>query len=243
MCWQHGDCVNIKKGESVPKNYSCWVCNEPDNKLKGLKYKNWLNIRLEKEILTKIENLDHSTSSTAMTATTTTNNNKSSSSEGRSNDDENQPQNDEYNKLCLLNECSRKFYNLNTLMYTLEYQISLFNQLVDNLSKKCSAAAAASTSNVNIDAEFDAEEQMATKISLNIEHLQNCLTKKFDQFNSKLDGNNSLSFAYPLNFFKLEFFSFLEFERRFPDDAKGSVSTKFNNLKQLYKQFETIVKS
>lgn len=174
LCWQHGDCINIKKGEKVPSNYSCWVCSEPENKLKSLKYKNWSNTRLEKEILNRLESLEA--------------------------DDEDKNE-EEYNKLCLLNDFSRRYYNLNLLMYTLEYQMSLFNRMIKNLNKINKTNRVVndldqSDSN-NIETSIDYDDQtfgLIDKLSLNVDHLQTCIVKKFEQFNSKLDGKTFISY-------------------------------------------------
>lgn len=138
---------------------------------------------------------------------------------------------DEYAKLCLLNDFSRRFYNLNLLMYTLDYQMSLFNRMLHTLNKINSttttittsstettsggdghddsvATAAVATSSSRLVTTIAAETrtmpspppvpgieydeqtfEVMEKLAHNIQHLKACISKKFEQFNSKLDGN------------------------------------------------------
>lgn len=169
LCWQHGDCVNIKTAAQVPENYLCWVCNEPSNQLKKLKYQNWMNTRLEKELsLNKSKKLNSQTAG------------ESSSSQNLA----------ELNKLRLLNECSKRYYNLNLHMYTLEYQMSMFSQLTSkNTFNRSSNQAEQLDQSIDTEIEYDDETyDQLDKLAQNISHLQTCLTKNFTEFNSKLDG-------------------------------------------------------
>lgn len=184
----------------MPSNYACWVCSQPENKLKSLKYKNWSSSRLEKEIMRRLERLG-----------------AGEDGEEAANENADEIEHDEYNKLCLLNDFSRRFYNLNLLMYTHEYQLSLFNRILHTLNKINSAttgsghasaagAASASTSGSVMRRDEPVQTQpsspptvpgieydeqtfdMLEKLAHNIQHLKSCIDKKFEQFNSKLDG-------------------------------------------------------
>lgn len=128
----------------MPERHICWVCTEPDNKLRQLKYKSWMQIKNEKKTR---EILD------------------SSSNVVRLDDSDNV-------KLKLLNLCSKKYFNLNLLMHTIEYQYALMNRMVANQAKN--------KSNVT--------NSQIEKILMNISHLQDCATSKFEEFNKRLDG-------------------------------------------------------
>ena len=55
-------------------------------------------------------------------------------------------------------------------MYTLEYQMSYLAQFDDDLDSSTP------------------EYNEASKLCDNISHLQDCISKKFEEFNSKIDG-------------------------------------------------------
>ncbi len=82
---------------------------------------------------------------------------------------------DDKEKLNCLNRCSRKYFNLNLLMYTIEYQQGLFNKLTKD-------------SNLNEKDSLLSNDQIE-KLLLNINHLQESAIKKFEEFNKNLDGN------------------------------------------------------
>ena len=157
MCWQHGSCAEIKTAESVPKHYLCWICKDPGNKLRKLKYQSWMNGK------------------------------QSSLTEGGV---VAQSRNDpEHLKLRLLNECSRRYYNLNLLMYTLEYQMSMFENLTKNIKNPCVQTQLETDQNKGSSAEMSENTWAEVeKLGLNVEHLQGCLSKKFAEFNVKIDG-------------------------------------------------------
>jgi hypothetical protein len=157
MCWQHGDCANLKSAENVPKHYLCWICKDPGNKLRKLKYQSWMNVKQEK-----------------------------ASSLSKNDPD--------FIKLRLLNECSRKYYNLNLLMYTLEYQMALF----DNLTKNKVALETRTAS--DDDDDVDGSLNQIKKLGLNVSHLQGCLDKRFTEFNAKITGTNCTTFFIKLYF-------------------------------------------
>ena len=154
MCWQHGDCASIKSAENAPKHYLCWICKDPGNKLRKLKYQSWMNIK--HEMKTNAENASLISKTDP-----------------------------DYLKLRLLNECSRKYYNLNLLMYTLEYQMSLF----DNLTKNKVTPQAQEANQLKDGIELDeCEWNQIQNLGLNVSHLQICLNKKFAEFNTKVSG-------------------------------------------------------
>ena len=154
LCWQHGDCVNVKTAESVPKHYLCWICKEPGNKLKKLKYQSWMQ--------------------SGRVAAANVSNSVAAATDGG-----------ECLKLRLLNECSRKYYNLNLLMYTLEYQMSLFESLTRDKAMPNTTSGSRETTVLDEEAWSQIE-----KLGLNVAHLQTCLSKKFDDFNVKITGKN-----------------------------------------------------
>ncbi len=155
LCWQHRVCLNMHTDNSVPDHHLCWVCSEPGNKLKKLKYQNWMQLKAEK-IFEKTNNKQPK--------------NKLKTESILKIDDPNQQ------RLKLLNLCSKKYFNLNLLMYTLEYQTSLLNKMtIKNQNEN------------NLNEENSIKEKIE-KLTINIEHLQSCAIRKFDDFNQKLDG-------------------------------------------------------
>jgi len=70
-----------------------------------------------------------------------------------------------------LNDCSKRYYNLNLLMFTLEHQMSLLNRITQENDLVL----------VESDDEFE-------KLVQNITHLQESLIKLFNEFNQKIDG-------------------------------------------------------
>ena len=171
LCWQHGKCMSIESNEKTPKHYSCWICAEPGNKLRKLKYQSWMSSHLERELINRKDMRLLSQENKEVKET--------------------KPDVD-YLKLKLINECSRKYYNLNLLMYTLEYQMSMLSKITSNetIRKELDERSR------NEDYEFNLNENgidhdifsQIDKLALNVTHLQSCLTKKFEEFNSKLDG-------------------------------------------------------
>ena len=83
---------------------------------------------------------------------------------------------DDKQKLNLLNMCSKKYFNLNLLMHTIEYQHSLMNKI-----SKQNTDVATGTTRADLNDRIE-------KLLMNISHLQDCATKKFDEFNKRLDG-------------------------------------------------------
>lgn len=153
LCWQHGDCENIRSNKQVPDNYLCWICSEPANDLKNLKYQSWIKARIESERLRDA-----------------------------------QADCQELNRLKMLNECSKQYYGLNLLMYTLEFQMSLFNQLVNR--NKSSFEPFEQSVDANNDVDYDDETyDQLNRLSNNITHLQDCIVKQFNDFDSKVEGN------------------------------------------------------
>lgn len=242
LCWQHGDCVGVKSAKSPEAdNYLCWICRVPGNKLKQLKYQNWMS--------------GGQTNDTG-TGTGITKNRKNSVDVVIDADATSAE------KLALLNECSRKYYNLNLLMYTLEYQMSLFHQLQSNEEEKENerrrkqtpkrqtdedddkadnsvGAVVAEEADDGVadlndderdeeenenesDAHDDEEERKSfdriEKLMHNIAHLQMCLNKKFNEFNSKID----------------------EFEHKYKCDDASFLSRNLN-LKDLHGKLQTIM--
>ncbi|CAF0916481.1 unnamed protein product [Brachionus calyciflorus] len=191
LCWQHGVCERILSNSQVPESYLCWICNEPTNNLKNLKYQSWLKTRMENELKLKSEHAQD---------------------------------NEEINRIKLLNECSKQYYGLNLLMYTLEFQMSIFNQLLSK-SHKCeldqmdqSVDNNNNNNNSNNEIEHDDENyEQLDKLSQNIAHLQECLSKQFNEFNSKLD----------------------EYETMYPMDE--NLEMQNFNLEQLYSQLQSIL--
>jgi hypothetical protein len=153
LCWQHGECMNVHSADQVPKYYLCWICNLPGNQLKRLKYQNWIQRELDKEKEKENESPDEM-SEEAKTV--------------------------EISKLKFLNDCSKKYYNLKLLMYTLEYQMSMLNQI----EKESSSVKSDSSNDEYIQLEIEMENLLK-----NISHLQDCLNKKFEEFNNKINGN------------------------------------------------------
>ncbi len=68
-------------------------------------------------------------------------------------------------------------------MYTLEYQMALF----DNLTKNKVTPESRITSD---DDDVDASLNQIKKLGLNVSHLQGCLDKRFTEFNAKITGTN-----------------------------------------------------
>jgi hypothetical protein len=177
LCWQHGKCMSIESNEKTPKHYSCWICAEPENKLRKLKYQSWMSSHLERELINR---KDMRLLSQEL-----------ASQKENKEVKETKPDVD-YLKLKLINECSRKYYNLNLLMHTLEYQMSMLSKITSNetIRKELDERSR------NEDYEFGLNESgvdhdifsQIDKLALNVTHLQSCLTKKFEEFNSKLDG-------------------------------------------------------
>ena len=161
LCWQHGDCANIKSAKLAPKNYLCWICRVPSNKLRQLKYQNWMNELKNKDMCLSQSHfkLDNNSGSSIDLA-----------------------------KLRLLNECSKKYYNLNLLMYTLEYQMSMLTQISKNESL-LELDLDQINDLSNVDSLDDETIEQVEKLLQNISHLQECLSKRFNEFNSKIDGN------------------------------------------------------
>ena len=99
----------------------------------------------------------------------------------------------EARRIKLLNDCSKQYYGLNLLMYTLEFQMSLFNQLVSKNRPddgQLMEQSVDTNNNNNNEMEHDEENyDQLDRLSQNIAHLQDCLIKQFNEFNSKLDGN------------------------------------------------------
>lgn len=153
LCWQHGDCESIRSNKQVPDNYLCWVCRQPANGLKNLKYQSWIKSRIESERLC---------------ATDT--------------------DSEELKRLQMLNECSKQYYGLNLLMYTLEFQMSLFNQLVNRNKAGLEPMEPTVDSNNDPDNDDETYDQL-NRLSQNITHLQDCIAKQFNEFDSKLEGN------------------------------------------------------
>lgn len=149
----------MNSDEDVPKNHYCWICSEPGNKLKKLKYQSWMQMKSLKSGETDKRKKPATPNDTNLNALKTI-------------DDSSQ------HRLRLLNICSKKYYNLNLLMYTLEYQTSLLNKLLKSR---------ADAKNSSLD-ETNLKDQIE-KLTVNITHLQSCAMKKFDDFNAKLDGN------------------------------------------------------
>ncbi|RNA36988.1 PHD finger 20 1 isoform X3 [Brachionus plicatilis] len=95
-------------------------------------------------------------------------------------------QTDELSRLKMLNECSKHYYGLSLLMYTLEFQMSLFNQLVGK-NKNCMEPIEQS---VDANADLDYDDQTydhLNRLSHNITHLQDSIAKQFNEFDSKLE--------------------------------------------------------
>lgn len=158
LCWQHGDCENIRSNKQVPDNYLCWVCREPTNSLKNLKYQSWIKSRIENERLC-------------------------------ADDTDSQ----ELTRLQMLNECSKQYYGLNLLMYTLEFQMSLFNQLVNRNRTGLDSVETSADANNDVDYDDETFDQL-NRLSQNITHLQDCIAKQFKEFDSKLEGNLNIFF-------------------------------------------------
>lgn len=195
LCWQHGDCINVKTSKNVPKNYLCWICKTPNNKLKQLKYQNWMGDTKCKELsmLSLSSKSGGETNSSGL----------------------------DLEKLRLLNECSQKYYNLNLLMYTLEYQMSIMKQM----SKSEPLLNVQDVSQLDLISDLnraDLKEETIDhieKLLHNISHLQNCLAKKFDDLNSKID----------------------EFETKYNLDDDENFVTRNFNLEELYSQLQSIM--
>ena len=151
LCWQHGDCLKLKSKDEVPDRHLCWLCTDPTNKLRELKYKSWLLVKNEK-----------------------------SSREILDSDSKTELKVEDMEKVNLLNICSKKYFNLNLLMHTIEYQHSLMNTI--NKQRDVEEIGANNRTMLNDKLE---------KLMLNILHLQDCATMKFEQFNKKLDGKIS----------------------------------------------------
>jgi hypothetical protein len=137
LCWQHGDCEMIAKASDVPKRYYCWICKNPGNKLKKLKYENWIVNSLSENSITSDE----------------------------------EPFVVNREQLDSLNDCSRRYYNLNLLMFTLEHQMSMLNRITKE------------NDFVLVDSNDEFE-----KLVQNVTHLQESLIKLFNEFNQQVDG-------------------------------------------------------
>ena len=164
--------------EHLPKHHTCWICNDPGNKLKKLKYQSWMRVKTNKQIENNKNKTKNKTKSAAAAATTTTTTTTDvaaahSASIIRIDDPDQQ-------SLRSLSLCSKKYYNLIFLMYTLEYQTSLFNKMRESLDQE-------TTSNTILNDEATFLDQIE-KLSENILHLQSCAIKKFDDFRQQLDG-------------------------------------------------------
>lgn len=181
--------------QDVPKNHYCWICSDPSNKLKKLKYQSWMQMKSIKSS----ENDKRKS--------------KLKKEDPLKIDEPTQP------RLRLLNACSKKYFNLNLLMYTLEYQTSLLNKLIKNR-------------------EDTSLREQIEKLTVNITHLQSCALKKFDEFNSKLDGkliSFVFSFLLYLNKIKLS----LELEKS--QSNTENTLPRFFNLQELYNQLQSLV--
>ena len=91
-------------------------------------------------------------------------------------------QQEDKEKLTLLNKCSRKYFNLNLLMLTIEYQQSLLSKLT-----KSQESATTTASQQNSSSNLELNNQIE-KLLMNIAHLQDCAATKFEDFNKHLDG-------------------------------------------------------
>ena len=92
-------------------------------------------------------------------------------------------QQEDKEKLALLNKCSRKYFNLNLLMITIEYQQSLLSKLTKSQESAATTTASQHNSPLNLDLNNQIE-----KLLMNIAHLQDCAATKFEDFNKHLDG-------------------------------------------------------
>lgn len=128
-------------------------------------------------------------------------------------------------KLRLLNLCSKKYFNLNLLMHTIEYQYSLMNKVIAQNNDTDSKSKAHVDSHVE-------------KILMNISHLQDCATTKFEEFNKRLDGMFLLLVVTKVE--KLNHFSIKEFEAKYQQNNKNALP-RFFNLQELYKQLQSFV--
>lgn len=182
LCWQHGHCLRVMRNDQVPDQHICWICTEPDNRLKQLKYKSWMQVKSEKK---SREILDNNTDITVAAKLSQA----------------------DKDKLNLLNLCSKKYFNLNLLMHTIEYQHALMNRMCEKKNKQ-------DTPNTNKSSLNDQIE----KLVMNISHLQDCATTKFEEFNKRLD----------------------EFEAKYQQNNKNALP-RFFNLQELYKQLQSFV--
>jgi len=213
LCWQHRVCLNMHLDEHVPKHHVCWICNEPGNKLKKLKYQSWMRVKTNKPV----ENSKNKTK------------NKSKSASQSANilriDDPGQQ------SLRNLSLCSKKYYNLIFLMYTLEYQTSLYNKMRSSLDQE-------DPGNTLLNEEATVLDQIE-KLCENILHLQSCAIKKFDEFRQQLDGKVYFFFCVVYN---LEYINSLnlELEKNQPENENVTLP-RFFNLQELYNQLQSLV--
>ena len=83
------------------------------------------------------------------------------------------------NKLRMINECSRRFYNLNLIMNVIEHQTSIFDKLCLKNELKSEA---------NHDSSDYSDKQIQSLLQ-NILNLQEKAEKMFKDFNQSLEGN------------------------------------------------------
>ncbi len=148
LCWQHGGCLGINSNSQVPDCHVCWICSEPGNRLRELKYRSWMQVKNEKK---SREILDSNNADAVP---------KLSKQDTA--------------KLNLINLCSKKYFNLNLLMHVIECQQALLARMEKEKSE-CTGSRSVS--------------DKIEKLLMNILHLQECATTKFDEFNKKLDGS------------------------------------------------------
>ena len=158
LCWQHGECASIRSAECVPAKYLCWVCEASAAKLRSQRNAN--------------ANANANYDANWMT-----------SSSGGGGGGRGAAGSDRV-KLRMLNECSRRYYNLHLLMNTLDYQMSVLAQSQLNSIDGGSGSGDGDS----------ADNEQAEKLMLNIVHLQRCLSRRFDEFNAKINGKFALFF-------------------------------------------------
>ena len=151
LCWAHGDCFGIDSDDQVASNYLCWVCKEPANHLKRLKYQSWQN---------------KSSSSS------------SNHAEGKLSDSA-----EDVDRMNMLNALSKVYFNLNSLMYTLDFQMSVFGKQV---RRKLSAEKENELSEMRSSGSSDPLEDLDA-LNRNIKHLKTSISEKFEYFYKKMD--------------------------------------------------------
>lgn len=184
LCWQHGDCEKLSSEQQVPDSYLCWLCSQANNQLKKLKYQSWM--QSHKSVLDKHERSLKRKMRRKQTDSIV---------------DDKQLERDRLNAI---NVCSKIYYEISLISYTIEYQMSLVQKIVQKGKKALAERSQQNsgcldannsinqtlltTTKVSASAQLISSIDQAERLNSNVKHLQRCLADKTDILNKKLDG-------------------------------------------------------